>query len=180
VGGQVVSYVPDQLPRSRAYAAGPRRRTRPRVGGLLARSVLRYVTECKELIARIVGCSCDPGGRCCGGDLVDAVAGIANDRREPAVAREISRRNPCIRLDPAGPDHEAIIRFGGKAPKRRAGSLRNWPRRPSGRPPAYHLRKSLPCGHRATALPLPPNGTGPVSTLVPGPLAGWVVNDWPP
>jgi hypothetical protein len=93
VGGQVVSDVPDQLPRSRAYAAGPRRRTRPRVGGLLARSVLRYVTECKELIARIVGCSCGPGGRCCGGDLVDAVAGIANDRREPAVAREISRRN---------------------------------------------------------------------------------------
>ena len=122
MGGQVVSYVPDQLPRSRAYAAGPRRRTRPRVGGLLARSVLRYVTECKELIARIVGCSCDPGGRCCGGDLVDAVAGIANDRREPAVAREISRRNPCIRLDPAGPDHEAIIRFGGEAPRQRAHS----------------------------------------------------------
>ena len=97
MGGQVVSYVPDQLPRSRAYAAGPRRRTRPRVGGLLARSVLRYVTECKELIARIVGCSCDPGGRCCGGDLVDAVAGIAND---PRGARRFFAPQPCIRLDP--------------------------------------------------------------------------------
>jgi len=42
-------------------------------------------------------------------------------RGEPALAREISRRN-LYSVGPAGSGHEAIIRFGGKAPRRRAHS----------------------------------------------------------
>jgi len=42
-------------------------------------------------------------------------------RGEPALAREISRRN-LYSVGPAGSGHEAIIRFGGNAPRRRAHS----------------------------------------------------------
>jgi hypothetical protein len=44
------------------------------------------------------------------------------NRGEPAIARENSRRTLVFGWPGSGPDHEAIIRFGGEAPRRRAHS----------------------------------------------------------
>src|SRR3974390_3385880 len=40
---------------------------------------------------------------------------VANEPRGPPGRANLAPQ-PCIRLDPWGPDHEATIRFGGKAP----------------------------------------------------------------
>ena len=50
------------------------------------------------------------------------VAVIERTEGSPPLARETSRRTLVFGWPRAGPDHEAIIRFGGKAPRRRAHS----------------------------------------------------------
>jgi hypothetical protein len=47
---------------------------------------------------------------------------LPTNRGEPAIARETSRRILVFGWPRAGPDHEAVIRFDGEAPRRRAHS----------------------------------------------------------
>jgi hypothetical protein len=123
-----------------------------------------------------------PGDWCWGGDLIDAVTEIIND---PRGARHCTRDfalQPCIRLDPPGPNHEAIIRFGGKAPRRRAHSNERFDdhvlarvtttsdrKRPAARrtslgvPRTLYLN-SLSAG-QATCRSTTPRGTSPVVTM---------------
>jgi hypothetical protein len=45
------------------------------------------------------------------------IEAVCTNRGEPAIARENSRRTLYSVGPMPGPDHEAIIRFGGEAPK---------------------------------------------------------------
>src|SRR5215213_9117677 len=63
---------------------------------------------------------------CIDGRRCHSVARMRRVEYEPRGARHCARNfapHPCIRLALlSGPDHEAIIRFGGEAPRRRAHS----------------------------------------------------------